>query len=466
MKKIIYFTAIVCLLTLTLSCKSSKAGKKDSKNEAVTAPVETEEMKSAEDAESGGSAGEETALAADNTDSKAKAPATDAGDSENQDFTGWIKSSKKNINERYGKIQLRIKSGIGSYTIAALNENDKPVQVLSKANEYVTNAFYLKTSKKIYNLVTDRSVRVSTKKTSDGARILYEIPSVAQVTVNFSCLASDKNKDSDMVKVTVSIKNISTRNEEYSFKSVLDTVLGEAAAYHFYTFEDVPVKSEVLYRTLQNQKWFVSKNLNGVLQLFFTGADCTTPELVALANYSTLEKNTWEPDMMSYRVFDTVLSYNNSAVCTIWKPIKIAPSESGKIVYYLALSGDGRPASGEKYIYSKDFKNSETKEKALDAAGPKLITSYSDEQTQLSEPEDGVTELKDESSLSDGDGSAEIPYVDFNIQNMTPEHLTPEYIQSLLDRIAELEEDTSSVNRQELLQLNAELDAILNYLRQ
>ena len=54
-------------------------------------------------------------------------------------------------------------------------------------------------------------------------------------------------------------------------------VLGEAAAFHFYTWEDIPVKSEVLYRTLQNQKWFVSKNTNAAMQLFFSGADCTVP---------------------------------------------------------------------------------------------------------------------------------------------------------------------------------------------
>ena len=49
---------------------------------------------------------------------------------------------------------------------------------------------------------------------------------------------------------------------------------------------------------------------------------------------------------------------------------------------------------------------------------------------------------------------------------MTKDHLTPEYIQSLIDRISALEEDSPSLNRQELLQLNAELDAILTYLRQ
>ena len=140
--------------------------------------------------------------------------------------------------------------------------------------------------------------------------------------------------------MTATIKNIGERNDEFSFKSMLDTVLGEAAPYHFYTYENVPIKNESLYRTLQNQKWFVSKNVNAEMQLFFTGADCTTPYLVALANYTTLDKNTWEPDMLSYRVFDTVLSYNNSAVCSIWKPVKLAPSEMGSVVFYMAFSGN------------------------------------------------------------------------------------------------------------------------------
>ena len=37
--------------------------------------------------------------------------------------------------------------------------------------------------------------------------ILYDIPSVAQITVNFSCFASQKKKDADMVKVTAAVTN-------------------------------------------------------------------------------------------------------------------------------------------------------------------------------------------------------------------------------------------------------------------
>lgn len=474
MKKILYSAALVCMLAAVVSCKSTKGGKKASKK--AKAPAVTE---AAAEGEGETGAGAAETPEASSTEEKKQ---TVAADTSVKDFTGWIKSARKNVNERFGKIQIKIKAGMGSYTIFVLNEKDKPLPVLSTANEYVSNAFYLKTSKKIYNLVTDNSVRSGAKQTTDGASLMYEIPSVAQISVDFSCFASDKQKDMDMIKVTATVKNISNRNEDYSLKAVLDTVLGEAAAYHFYTYEDIPVKNEVLYRTLQNQKWFVSKNLNAAMQIFFTGADCTPPELVALANYSTFEKNSWEPDMLSYRVFDTVLSYNNSAVCAIWKPLRLAPSGTGKIVFYIALSGDGTPAAGQKFVYSKEFKDAEAAEKAAEekkSEAKALITinPYA-EGTDDAETETAtVTEISSGASYNQENNipqdytkqpevSTAVPNVDFYIKNVTKEHLTPEYIQSLLDRIAALEEDSPSLNRQELLELNAELDAILTYLRQ
>ena len=464
MKKLVYSAAIICMVLAAASCKSTKAEKKASKKKskaktAVEAPAEVQTEAEASLSQEAAPDGKENA---DNA-------AADAS----SNYTGWIKSSKKKLTERFGKVQLKIKSGTGSYTIAVLNEKDKPLPVLSTANEYVTNAFYLKNSKKTYNLITDNVVRSSARQTSDGAIITYEIPSVAQVSVYFSCMASQKKKDVDMIKTTVTVKNLSDRNDDFAFKGVFDTVLGEAAAFHFYTWEDIPVKNEVLYRTLQNQKWFVSKNTNAAMQFFFSGADCTAPEIVALANYSTLEKNSWEPDMLNYRVFDTVLSYNNSAVCAIWKALKLAPSESGKIVFYIALSGDGTPATGEKYIYSKDFavKADEEEENGKSVTGLEVITPFSSPELEEALPAE-VTEFPVETAgepvkISDApETSDEIPSVDFYIQNMTQEQLSPEYIQDLLDRIAALEEDSPSFNRQELLRLNAELDAILTYLRQ
>ena len=471
---IVLGTIAACFLCFA-SCKSTK--KKDAGAAAVNGGLE---VSASEETDNKASEGEEAP--AEDSDKKEtakkdtakketseEAPANKDAAAPNApggNFTGWIKGTRRSISEKFGRIQLKIKSSIGSYSISVLNEKDKGIPVLSTANEFATNAFYLKTSKKVYNLVTDTNVHSSARRTTSGAAIMYNIPEVAEVTVDFSCFASDKeNKDADidMIKVTATVKNNSTRNDEFIIKAVLDTVLGEAAEHHFYTYEGVAVRNEALYRTLQNQKWFVSKNSNAAMQLFFTGAEATTPDLVALANYSTLEKNTWEPDMLSYRAFDTVLSYNNSGVCAIWKPLKLAPSETGKVVFYLAFAAEGKAPAGEKFVYSKEYEQQkvEETEKETPVDNIEVISANPSLETLT-----GNTGFGPQIINEKGEVPQEIPTVDFYIRNMSKDHLTPEYIQSLLDRISALEEDSPSLNRQELLQLNTELDAILTYLRQ
>ena len=59
-----------------------------------------------------------------------------------------------------------------------------------------------------------------------------------------------------------------------------------------------------------------------------------------------------------------------------------------------------------------------------------------------------------------------VPQVKFDVTSLSKEQLTTEYIQNLLDKIANLEQSGTALNRTELLQLNAELDAILSVLRQ
>lgn len=491
--KFFLIVAATCVLaSLSFSCKSSpkKADKKaaekaavekseDSENQTASdqtaeeVNTDSEKVENTENPENSDNSekseasenGEATvtAEAADASTATATATASDKEENKNaepaeQNYTGWIKAASKNISETFGIVHLRVKSKFGAFTIGVKNDRGKTVPVLSTANEFVSNAFYLRNSRKIYALGTDLTAKTAAQKRNDGAAILYSVPSVADVLVEFKCFSSEEKVSMDMVKVTATITNRSTRIDDFSLKSVLDTVLGESNTFHFYNWEGVPVRNEVMYRTFQNQKWFVSKNNYAAMQFFYTGADCTEPELVALANRSTLEKNSWEPDMLSYRAFDTVLSYNDSAVCAIWKPMTLEPGKSGRYVFYMAFSVDGANLKGDKYIYpveetvEKETPVLTSVEKISDASVSMPYTTITAEEELVKTPEQ--SEIK------------AVPSVDFYIKNMTKEHLTPEYIQSLLDRIAALEEDSPSLNRQELLQLNAELDAILTYLRQ
>ena len=67
--------------------------------------------------------------------------------------------------------------------------------------------------------------------------------------------------------------------------------------------------------------------------------------------------------------------------------------------------------------------------------------------------------------LTEESEKKETPRVEFNVNSISREKLTPQYVDRLLNRINELEKDSSAANRDEILLLNAELDYILSVLR-
>ena len=366
---------------------------------------------------------------------------------EDKNYTSWIESAKEGNRLKSGIIRIKTKPHLGTFNIGVINDDNKDVSVLSSSNEYTSTSLYLKTSKKIYKLTAGSGVHTNSFVGKNAIRLLYNIPKVADVAVDMYCFPSETPGDDDMIRVTATITNKGKKNETFSLKAILDTVLGESDKYHFYTSDGMPVKNEVMFRTMQNQKWVLSKNELASMQLLFDGGDCTSPSLVALANYSTLEKRSWEPDMLSYRAFDTVLSYNNSAVGVIWQESKIAPLETSKNVFYIALASDLRKPNGDKYLFHEEYLEDEETEK----------TKVRNTQ-KMGEPADVLEIAPSKPEVSES--------VDFTVKKLGKEQLSPEYVQALLDKIASLEENKPDINREELLQLNAELDAILDVLRQ
>ena len=130
MKKIVYSAAILCMLAAAVSCKSTKAKAEPQVEDDVVVTEETSEEQDSETeaSDSAEKATAEPASATETSAAKASEP-SDLAATEPKDFTGWIKSSKKNVTQRIGNIQIKIKSGIGSYTIAALNEDEKAIPV-------------------------------------------------------------------------------------------------------------------------------------------------------------------------------------------------------------------------------------------------------------------------------------------------------------------------------------------------
>ena len=371
---------------------------------------------------------------------------------EKKNFTGWEEQSTKNIDVTFGLIRIKARPKKGTFNILAVNEDNKSIPVLSASNEYITTSFYLKAGKRIIKLNEDPTVKTAARKTSDGVELAYNADNLAVVFVKFTCFSALENSDIDSIKISASVINTSNKKNDFELKAVFDTVLGETDRHHFYTSSKVPVKNEVAIRQFTSDSWFVSKNDNVSMQFIFCGSEATKPVLVAVANYSTLDTSRWEPDLTVLRSFDTVLSYNNSAVEAQWPKHKLSTDESFEEVFYLSFATGDNHLNGQYIAGDDSFEEDE--EIVVKKPAPKPSSGKN------SKHQDKTSGSNVNNSSDSKDDTPVLPKDSNSFDNVTND-----YIQRLLAQIEALEDSGENVNRDEIIRLNAELDAVLEILR-
>ena len=361
-----------------------------------------------------------------------------------KNYVGWIEPDNSKIDVSLGCLRMSFRPKIGSFNIFVIDENDKEQSVFSTHNEFSASSFYLKCGKEIYKLNSASGVKTETLQTETGAVVKYTISNVAKVSVFFDFMKSDEQNDYDMIKISAEIENLGTRQKKIALKGVFDTVLGEKDLNHFFSSENVAINTEKLYRTMKDERWFVSKNDKYSMQFLLDGVDITPIECVLLGNKTTFDSNAWIPSLSIDKSFDSFVSYNDSEVCIVWPEVSILPNEKDSFVFYIAFAANGEKPQGNYFIGDKIEVVEVKKEKPV----------VKKEVVKVPE-EEKVKETK-----------KEIPDVKFDVATLSKEKLSQEYVAGLMERIANLEDSGENVDREELLMLNAELDAILEILRQ
>ena len=477
--------AALAILTLFLGCASKDDGVKevvfDSGDTSAPKTNDSEEVQEVTE--------DNTLLVTTNEESSSKIESDvplNAKESK-KNYTGWISSSIRPITNTIGNVKINTRPKKGTFSIAAVNQDGKAIPVFSTANEYTTTSFYLKAGKKLVKLCDDSGVVSAAKKTAKGLSIRYTIEKVAIVQIDFDCLASKEGYAEDTIKITACIHSLAKKKQDFALKLVMDTVLGETDRHHFYTSEDSPVKGEVLYHSMKDEKWVVSKNAKATMQLIFEGADITPIESVALANFTTLDTKKWEADMTTFRSFDTVLSYNNSAVAVYWPKDSLEPEQEQSQIFYISLAagenipggaayinGQTVPQSDEQSAQEKEKESEKGKKGTQEDTSVQNIQAVKEEEPVKTEPK--KTETKQPESEAKTEQKETKPQnvtavedkssakTSTNTSGITEDKLSLDYIQKLLDRIESLEEGDPSVNKEEINALNAELDAILTIL--
>ncbi len=349
-----------------------------------------------------------------------------------------------------GKIRLVLQGGPGTFRLYAVNKDGTAVPVLVDYDGFTSTYFMLRAGKAEYKLNESNGVGSGAVKTDTGGKLLYAIPKTADVAIEFTFMKTNPDRDDDMLRVKITVTNREPRTDTFAVKGVFDTVLGETTGIHFSTARTKSVNSETQYRTMKNERWIISQGSGYGVQLLLDGGDITPPSVVTLGNKDIISLPLWEPVATTTRSFDNVMSYNNSAVAVNWEKTAVKPAESSSVVFYIVVSADGENPEGGAYLASLAGAGGLS---AAEPDGRPAPAAVNQSDTAVKQPAP--------QPVSDAKPKTGVPF-----DVITEEKLDPEYIRALISRINALEDDDKSVNRDELLRLNAELDAILAKLRQ
>ena len=379
--------------------------------------------------------------------------------------------SQKKINHTVGNIKLYLNGKLGTYNISVLDDKAVAYNVLETYDECTSSFFSLLIGTKEYKLSDKTGISVAARSTENGGQLLYSVQKLANVIVDFSCIKSEVQKAEDIVQVTVSVQNITKRLEAYGIKAVLDTVLGERFSAHFYDKEKL-INYELQVKNFDDLKSISSRNSKAAMEVLFACADASLPEVFSLANKDVFTLSGWIPPCGDGKPFDSVFSYNNSAVGLNWSSVKVNPEESFSVKFYIALSTDGRPSPGEEFVKLYEKKQEELKEaerleqesKADDDIQSKngaennnvyknIVSSESESVKKVPKPSAQPEKKTQNSSLPE----------EKSLKPVSKSQLDPVYIQKLIDKIEKLDPN-STLERSEFLLLNDELDSIIEAL--
>ena len=366
-----------------------------------------------------------------------------AAEKKNRDFTGWVGSKNEPVKYQSGTVKMILRGDVGSFQIYSVNNSGNEVPVFADYDQFMATYFSLLADRTEYRLNAAGGIKTQAQKTEKGGRMYYTVGKTADVAADFTCMKTSPSAADDLIRVTVSVTNTGAKKATFALKAVFDTVLGEKTGTHFSTAQTRSVNRETQYLTMQNEKWITSEGGGSAVQFLLFGAGITSPSAVTLANKNIISLPLWVPVVSSSQTFDNVISYDNSALAINWNSVSLDSRKTMSVVFYIAVAADGDHPAGAAFLdaLSGDVKAAEMPALKAPDAVPKAVPAA------VSKP------------YTKAD-------VKFDVESITDDQLDPEYIRALINKINALEDNDTTLNRDEILRLNAELDAILEKLRQ
>ncbi|HZK19264.1 MAG TPA: hypothetical protein VFC68_00920 [Treponemataceae bacterium] len=241
-----------------------------------------------------------------------------------------------------------------SYILAKEKDTaDKRIQwePLLDTSRYTSNtAYYVLLDSGVFKLARSASMQIdaSVNAKENTVRVDFTLKKIAKITVLMHVFSSKPDVPADSIHVELIMKNLKDTESFMAIKAVYDTYLGEGFKYHFSTANKDAIDSEIVFEDMSTEKWICSQNATASIRFLLHGDTITSPRSATLANKDVFLTNTWQPPAKIGRRFNSLFSYNNSALSIIWKPVYVASEKTAVLGYYITTSERGaEPAAYE-----------------------------------------------------------------------------------------------------------------------
>ncbi|QTQ11328.1 hypothetical protein HRI96_03430 [Treponema parvum] len=402
---------------------------------------------------------------------------------------------RKSFTAAKGSAGVALQKNMGTFGLYAVFPEGFVKPVIASRPDFSSSGFYLKSGNSVYQLNRLGGIPYRLAVSDGSAQIVYTIRKErvqAEVSLSMEIGASSKDAEADVIKFTVETTNTGSDKRNFAVRGVFDTVLGEMAYTNFSTAKIPRIDAERQFTTMLTEKWIVSKNESTAMQIVLSGAGITPPKTVTLANRDIISSGAWDGSYYrENRIFNSIMSYNNSAVDIVWNDFSLSPGQKSAVTFYVVIGVEGRQPSGAKLLNS--LAAGEPGFFAAPAISPATAAvtataAVSAAHSASENPAASVTssapaETLDEAvsdpgagdKISDSDelqklnaaakGSSPVESAEFNALSDKYPNLDLDYVQSLIDRINSLETSGNVIDPDEIVRLNDELDAVLSVLR-
>lgn len=243
---------------------------------------------------------------------------------------------------------------------------------------------------------------------------------------------SPKDKDTNCVRVKITVKNLSQKKSALALKAVYNLCLGENRQAHYSTAANKSIGSEYLMIPSKEDAWVISSDGQNAVEFVLYGKGVTPPKKAVMANKDVIDLATPITLFNPGNTFHSILSYNDSALALFWDPVEIDKDASVSYSYAINFSDSDFQNSGKEVLEDAQKKPADVEEKP---AAENLPAAQGKQPVAVSE------------------GSVD------------PSKLNTEYVQQLINHINSLEQGDPSLNTLKIQQLQTELDEILKVLR-